>query len=334
MKPASRWIAVLALSLLAACASSNHKDSSPENNPQPEATPQDPTWREDPKPAKPADPKVEKQPARPTEPTRTPKASQPEGPAMPAEPKVEAPPAPSTPPGKPVDPKVKTPATPPAKPVDPKVETPPKQPTKPADPKVETPPKKPQPTAKTAAELEHERLADEYVAAVKTLLPGLEGSKAWKQFETDYRKFEDKYDKVKETRKAEKPNKNALEKEWAECIKYWYEARWSLALFTHLHSPAQDFLPVFLYERADVLALTDAQLQSADCRHSQAASELAATPSTELNRFRTDALKYDLTAGAVHESKDHQKTFGDAKKKFQDAVDGKFDEKDLKRLRD
>ncbi|MBK9973902.1 MAG: hypothetical protein IPP14_03915 [Planctomycetes bacterium] len=326
MKPASRWIAVLALSLLAACASSNHKDSSPESQPQPEATPQDPTWREDPKPAKPADPKVETQPKQPTKPV-DPKV---ETPTKPADPKVETQPKQPT---KPVDPKVETPT----KPADPKVETPPKQPTKPVDPKVETPPKQPknpQPPAKTAAELEHERLADEYVAAVKTLLPGLEGSKAWKQFEGDYRKFEDKYDKVKETRKAEKPNKNALEKEWAECIKYWYEARYSLALFTRLHSPAQDFVAVFLYERADVLALSDAQLQSDDCRHSQAASELAATPSTELNRFRTDALKYDLTAGAVHESKDHSKTFGDAKKKFEDAAAGKFDEKDLKRLRD
>lgn len=302
--------------LLAACGGSpSRTDDRSQPDPEPETT--EPVWREDQKPAepkqptkpaepKPADPKVEKQPTKPAEP------------AKPADPKVEKQPTKPAEPAKPAEPKQPTKPADPVKPADPKVE---KQPTKPAEPL------QPKPD-------EMDVLADEFIADVKSRLSGLEATKSWKQFQNDYKHYKDKLQKALDEKKKDKPNPKGLEKAWAECIKAWFEARYSLLRFLHLHTPDKNFQGTFIHDRDDVKRLSKAELRSADCRASQAATEVSAEAAKDLGRFQGDYVKNDLVCNNVYLSKDHEKTWSDEKKKWSDAADGKFDSKDLQRFKD
>lgn len=180
----------------------------------------------------------------------------------------------------------------------------------------------------------HQGNVDAFIAAVKDKAYELEKSKSYKHWQSELKHWRDKYEKVKETRKGADKDKNNLEKEWADCIKAWYQARYAHYLFLHLHTRDANYMPVFIHDRAEVEMLPDAQLQSEACRHTQAAHELAATDGAELNKFRTDALKYDKVASDVHVSKTWEKTFGDAKKKFEGAAAGTFEDKDVKSYKD
>ncbi|MBE7490463.1 MAG: hypothetical protein HS108_01675 [Planctomycetes bacterium] len=304
-----RIVFVLPL-LLAACGGSPKRT---DDRPQPDPQTQDPVWREDQKPAepkqptkpadpKPAEPKVEKQPTKPAEP-------------KPAEPKVEKQPT------KPAEPK----------PADPKVE---KQPTKPAEPKPAEPKVEKQPDHPVGPVANKELLADEFIADVKARLSGLEDTKSFKRARQEFKHFQDKLARVAEEKKQPKPNPKNLEKAWAETIKAWYEARYSLLLFLHLHTPDKEFVTVFIHERAEVLALSDAQLRSAACRASQAAAEVSSEMSRELGRFQSDYLKNDLTCHNVFQDKQWQKTWEDEKKKWADAAEGRFDSREMQRFKD
>ncbi|MBX3474054.1 MAG: hypothetical protein KF754_06690 [Planctomycetes bacterium] len=306
-----RKMLVLALTLLLAACGGSPSRTDDRRGPDPEPETQEPVWRED---QKPADPKVEKKPAEP---------------AKPADPKVEKKPAE---PPKPADPKVEKKPAEPAKPADPKVEKKPAEPAKPADPKVE---KKPEEPPRPVGPLTNkELLADEFIEDVKGRLSALEDTKSFKHAKQEFKHFNDKLDKVLTERKQAKPNQKNIEKAWAECIKAWFQARYALLLFLHLHTPDKEFMTVFIHERAEVLALSDAELKSAACRASQAAAEVSSEMSRELGRFQGDYLKNDLVCSQVYQDKTMQKTWEDDRKKWSDAAEGKIDSKELQRFKD
>jgi hypothetical protein len=216
----------------------------------------------------------------------------------------------------------------PVKDPDPEVEKPKEDPVK------EDPVKDPEPDPAA----EHEKLADEFIRAVNMKVFELEESKAWEAYLDAIEDFNKRYDKAKEKRN-DKGNGNGkgndkgkdLEQAWADTIEAWYEARYFQALFLHLYTPADDYMPVFVHDRNEVLTLSDEQLDSADCQLTQAANELVGGKSKELMQFQTDVLKYDLTASKVYSDDKWEKRWADEKEKWEDAGNGKFDEKDIKK---
>jgi hypothetical protein len=300
------WIVAAALVLALAGCQTKKKTNEPAPDSGTESGNEDPVWRED---QKTGEKTGEKQPADTTEKpadTGEQKASDSPPPKgdEPAPAKVD------NPPKDPPPPETTTP-----KPVEPEKTT------RPADPPAETM----DPKAK-------EKLADEFVKAVKGMLPQLEKSKAYVQFKADNDAFSKLHEAALETRKGS--DKAVIEQAWADTIKAWYEARYSLERFRKVHSNATDFETVSINSWNDVKGLRADHLRSADCRKANAASTLADPHRKELNMFRATTLKYDLAAGAVFGSKDWAKVFGDAQKKYEDAEQGKYDETDLKKFKD
>jgi hypothetical protein len=136
------------------------------------------------------------------------------------------------------------------------------------------------------------------------------------------------------TERSKGSDKQVLEQAWADAITAWYDARYSLKRFVKVNSSVKGFETVSINQRTLVVGLRADQLRSNDCRKANAASHVADPESQELKMFRNTTLKYDLTANGVFESKDWEKVFGEAKKRFEDAEQDKFDEADLKKFKD
>ncbi|MCC6465153.1 MAG: hypothetical protein IT463_07425 [Planctomycetes bacterium] len=200
-----------------------------------------------------------------------------------------------------------------------------------------TQPKDPQPKATEPTPpvkpdtVDRNKLAEEFELAVLDLLGDLEESKAAKFFVQERKKFQDEYDKTLKLKADSKTKQDKLERAWADTIRTWYEARYAAQLFLHLHSPAKDFVAVFVHERADVLTLSDAQLASADCRYTQAANEFISREGESLRKFQADALKNDLVANKVNGSENWKKTWKAAHEKWERGSNGDFDADDLKK---
>lgn len=177
---------------------------------------------------------------------------------------------------------------------------------------------------------DREALADAFIADVNARLPKLEDSAAWKSYLKASEAFDDEYAAVK--KKRGNAAGRDVERAWADTIKAWYEARYHQALFVHLNRGREGFTPVFMHERDKVLALDVEYLQCPRCVSAQAAEELVSAHGTALAQFRTDALKYDRKAAAVHADKEWRKHWKVEQKKWQDAVDGKFDNEDVKKF--
>ncbi len=210
---------------------------------------------------------------------------------------------------------------------DPVVEDPPE------DPVVEQPEDDPEadpaPEPGPVTGPDHDELADAFIAEVKSRLSELKATKAWKAYSKAIEEFDKRYDKAKEKRGNDKGKD--LEQAWATAIKAWYEARYLQALFLHLNEGPEGFEPVFVHERDEVLSLDDEHLQSEACINAQAASELVASRSSDLMKFYTDAIKYDRTAADVYADKKWEKRWEDEKQMWQDAANGNFDEKDIRK---
>lgn len=302
------WIAAAALVLaVAGCQTTKKKSNEPAPDSVSESGKEDPVWRED---QKTGDNTGEKQSADTTE-----------KPADTGEQKAADSP----------QPKGDEPA--PAKVDNPPKDPPPPETTTPKAVEPEKTARSADPPAETMDPKAKEKLADEFVKAVKGMVPQLEKSKSYLQFKADYEAFNKQQDAaLEERRKAS--DKAVIEQAWADTIKAWYDARYSLERFRKVHSNAKDFETVSINSWNDVKGLRADHLRSADCRRANAASTLADPQRKELNQFRATILKYDLTANAVFESKDWAKVFGDAQKKYQDCEQGKYDESDLKKFKD
>ena len=184
------------------------------------------------------------------------------------------------------------------------------------------------------ARLAHEKLADDFIDAVRGQAPRLKKSKSFVQFEKDLKAFNDAHDRALLERRKAVVDKDAVEAAWADAIKAWFEARYALKRFVRLHATSAPFEPVNVGDRPEVLNLGADKLRSPECRRANAAQSLADPHFRELNLFRTGTLRYDLVANNVFESKDWAKHFGDAQTRFEDAANGKFDEDDLKKFKD
>lgn len=250
----------------------------------------------------------------------------------PREPIVKDDPAPDTaaPRDKPVrepEPEAKEPA--------PEVKQPGDEPAKEPGPEVKQPGDEPK--TEPDAGNEHEKLADEFIRAVNLKVFELEESKAWQAYLDAIDKFNKRFDKAKDKRNKDngkgKDKGKDLEQAWADTIEAWYDARYFQALFLHLYAPADDYTPVFVHDRDEVLTLSADELKSENCRLTQAANELVGGKSKELMQFQTDVLKYDRKASDVYADEKWQKRWKDEKKKWQDAANGKIDNKDLKKYR-
>ena len=161
----------------------------------------------------------------------------------------------------------------------------------------------------------------------------LENSKLWKDFLKAKEKFDDRVDKGLEKSRDDK-GKDA-EAAWANAIQSWYEVRYVYELFLHVNWKAsKDFAPGAGLNFDDLQQYTDEELNSADCVHTYAAYELAEPEMKEVRQFQTDILKYDLVAGKVFTDAKQEKKWADEKKKWQDATEGKFDDKDIKKYRE
>lgn len=317
-----KWLAVAALALIVGCGGSQKPRETP-RDPEPEVegpTVYDPskyggqteTNPDTPPKETNPDPTVEKPKEQPKEQPKNPPKEQPKNPPkeQPKDPVV-------------TKPKETPKETPKESPKDPVVEKPKEQP---KEPPKEQPKQPPQPTA-------HEKNADEFVRVVLERCNELEETKAYKDYVKAMEAFQKSYDHALQKKKDDNGKGQDLEQAWADTLKDWYAARYAQQLFLHLYFTDSSFEPVFVHDREEVLTLSDAQLLSSKARESQAAHEVVAQHSARLNAFRTDSLKYDLTCQKVHEDKKWQKRFEDAKKKFEDAASGKFDEKDLKKYR-
>lgn len=316
-----RKLAALALlALLGGCASSGSSSSSSSSSTE-ENTNNETVWRE---PSNKTDTTKDTPPATTTKTTPEPAKNRDPGVTKTTPEKQN--------PGKPDHSQPKEPG--PKEPKDPQVKEPgPKDPKEPKDPKVKDPGPKtepPTPPAKTDT-VDRNKLAEEFELAVLDLLGDLEESKAAKFFLQERKKFQDEYDKTLKLKADAKTKADKLERAWAETIRAWYEARYAAQLFLHLHSPAKDFVAVFVHERADVLTLSDAQLASADCRYTQAANEFVSREGESLRKFQADALKNDLVANKVNGSESWKKTWAAAHGKWERAGSGDFDADDLKK---
>ena len=199
------------------------------------------------------------------------------------------------------------------------------------DPEPEVQPKKdPEPKVQPDNTAARRKLMDQFIHDVSADMDTLEGSKAWKDLLKSKEKFTDRLDKALEKGKDDK-GKDA-ETTWAEAIKAWYEVRYMHLLFLHLNRKSgDDFEPGAGLNHEELEAYTDNQLVSADCIRTTAAYELAEPEMADVRKFQTDILKYDRVAGKIYADADHEKKWKSEKQKWQDAANGTFDSKDLKK---
>ncbi|MCB9933986.1 MAG: hypothetical protein H6841_11260 [Planctomycetes bacterium] len=229
---------------------------------------------------------------------------------------------PGTEPKKDLEPKVE-----PKKEPGPKVEQPKKDP----EPKVEQPKKDPEP--KVEPKKDRNDLIAGFISNVSNRMDGLEGSKAWKEFLKAKEKFDERLDKALEKGNDER-GKDA-EAAWAEAIKAWYEVRYVHLLFLHLNQKAgKDFEPGAGLNFDELQVYSDEQLKSDACAQTYAAYELAEPEMKQVRQFQTDVLKYDLVASKVFTDAKQEKKWATEKKKWQEATEGKFDEKEVKKYRE
>lgn len=221
----------------------------------------------------------------------------------------------------------------PKKDPEPKVEQPRKdpQPKKDPEPKVEQPKKDPKPRVEPKKD-RTDTIAG-FISNVSTRMDALESTKAWKEFLTAKEKFDDRLDKALEKGNDER-GKDA-EAAWANAIQAWYEVRYMHELFLHLNRKAgDDFEPGAGLNFDELQVYSDEQLKSDDCAHTYAAYELAEPEMKEIRQFQTDVLKYDLVASKVFQDEKQAKKWATEKQKWQDATEGKFDDKELKKYRE
>lgn len=215
----------------------------------------------------------------------------------------------------------------PKKDPEPKVEQPKKDP----EPRVEQPKKDPEP--KVEPKKDRNDLIAGFISNVSTRMDSLEGSKAWKEFLKAKEKFDDRLDKALEKGNDER-GKDA-EAAWANAIQAWYEVRYVHLLFLHLNQKAgKDFEPGAGLNFDELQVYSDEQLKSDDCAQTYAAYELAEPEMKQVRQFQTDVLKYDLVASKVFTDAKQEKKWATEKKKWQDATEGRFDDKDLKKYRE
>jgi hypothetical protein len=233
---------------------------------------------------------------------------------------------------------VEKPAQPKEEPKEqPRKETPKKEPgptveqRKKEEPKKEEPkkeePKKEEPKANDRMDL-----ITAFIGDVSRRMDSLEDSKLWKDFLKAKETFDDRVDKGME--KKNNDQGEDAEEAWANAIKAWYEVRYMYELLLHMNwKAAKEFDTGVGLNLTELQEYSDDELKSHDCAQTKAAYELAEPEMKEVRQFQTDVLKYDLVAGKVYVDPKQEKKWSGEKQKWQDATEGKFDEKDLKKYR-
>ncbi|MCA8919709.1 MAG: hypothetical protein KDB32_11570 [Planctomycetes bacterium] len=208
------------------------------------------------------------------------------------------------------------------------------EPKKESDPTVEEPKKDTTPKSepkKVDADARRD-LMTQFIRSVNDDMNALEKSKGWKEFLKAKEKFTDRLDKALE--KGNDERGKSAESAWAEAIKAWYEVRFAREAFMHVNrNSGSDFEPGAGLNYEELEAYTTEQLSSEACMRTTAAYELTEPEMKDVRKFQTDVLKYDLVAGKVFQDEDYAKKWKDEKQKWQDATNGEFDDKDLKKYR-
>jgi hypothetical protein len=213
----------------------------------------------------------------------------------------------------------------------PKKEEPKKTPETVEQPKKEEP-KKEEPRKEEPKAADRMDVITAFISDVSRRMDALEDDKLWKDFLKARETFDDRVDKGMD--KQNNDTGKDAEEAWANAIKAWYEVRYMYELLLHVNwKAAKDFDTGVALNLTELQAYTDAELKSHDCAQTKAAFELAEPEMKEVRQFQTDVLKYDLVASKVYVDPKHEKKWSSEKQKWQDATEGKFDEKDLKKYR-
>ena len=164
-----------------------------------------------------------------------------------------------------------------------------------------------------------EKLESEFITSVVGKMGQMDGSKAWDFYWTSVLEFDAAYDKAKELKNAAETPPEEMEGAWAETIKHYYKAKYAADLFRfHFGESKVDFFAINIRSKEDMSMLNDDELKDEAIRTFQAASSKIDAKSTNVNKFKTDILKYDLTAQKVHESQEWaDKVFGEYKAKWE-----------------
>ncbi|MCB9894688.1 MAG: hypothetical protein H6839_09575 [Planctomycetes bacterium] len=164
-----------------------------------------------------------------------------------------------------------------------------------------------------------EKLESEFVTAVVGKMGQMDGSKAWDFYWTSVLEFDASYEKAKALKSEATTPSEELEAAWADTIKHYYKAKYAADLFRfHFGESKVDFFAINIRSKDDLSMLNDDELKNDAIRTFQAASSKIDAKSTNVNKFKTDILKYDLTAQKVHESQEWaDKVFGEYKNKWE-----------------
>jgi hypothetical protein len=164
-----------------------------------------------------------------------------------------------------------------------------------------------------------EKAEAEFIGVVVTKMGQMDASKAWDFYWTSVLEFDAAYDKAKELKNNEATPPEEMEAAWAVTIKQYYKAKYAADLFRHHFGETEvDYFAINIRSSDDVSMLNDEDLKDEKIRVYQAAASKIDTKSTNVNKFKTDILKYDLTAQKVHESEEWAaKEFGEYKAKWE-----------------
>jgi hypothetical protein len=178
-----------------------------------------------------------------------------------------------------------------------------------------------------------EKLEREFKTDVINQMKEIQGSsKAWDFYWTAVQEFEHAYDIAKELKSKDGSTPEDRKAAWAEAIKFYYKAKYAGELFRYRYDEdriSMDYLPFPIEELEGV---PDEELKNPRIRTYQAADLAISTKATNVNRFQTDVIKYELEAGQVHQSEEWEaNVFGEWKAKLDAARQNQpvFDEADL-----
>lgn len=178
-----------------------------------------------------------------------------------------------------------------------------------------------------------QKLEREFKSDVYAQVKQMDSSKAWDFYWTAVLKFEDARSKALEL-KNDKENTTPDERKaaWAEAITHYYKAKYAAELFRHRFDEDRVSMEYLPFAMDDLAAVPDEELKNPRIRTYQAADVKITTKATNVNRFQTDVIKYELEANNVHSSDEWaEKTFGEWRDKLEAARGNppQFDEEHL-----
>jgi hypothetical protein len=179
---------------------------------------------------------------------------------------------------------------------------------------------------------ERQKLEREFRSAVNAMIRDMDASRAWDFYWTAVLEFDHYYEQARILKNTEGVAAEDLEEGWAKSITHYYKAKYAAELFKHHFDKdgiSKDYMPINV-SSDEVEFLSDPDLNDARVRLYQAANSKLDSRATNVNKFRTDILKYEETARRVHESEEWAaKHFGPWQAKLEEANKGSFDPADL-----